>query len=399
MDLLHDQMKFVLLHSRHQNGVKEVMADYSYRIGSFRYAGKESSMYLFALLSILRHRPKVIVHEYSIGILSLYPVFLLARWLGIKFVLWGHGYDHTRGFHPERSRADRLRVRLAKKADAVIFYGTEARKKFSPYVNPEKLFVAPNCLNTRRLTAIRDRLEAEGREAVKRRIGFKQPYNLLFIGRVLASKKPELLISAYEQLKQQMGDVLAVHYVGDGPHLDVLKAMVVEKGLKNRVFFHGAIHDDPRSGAYLYASDLMIMPGYVGLSVNHALNFDCPVVTFEQQENGPFHSPEIEYLVPGKTGFLLTEHTTRALTKTISQYLSDTAKQQEMKQYIRRMVEQVCSVEHFISNYKEAVHFALEASPNQQTLKNADLGNKAQSKKDLIGAPTASADSRGQHHE
>ena len=71
----------------------------------------------------------------------------------------------------------------------------------------------------------------------------------------------------------------------------------------NNVVFHGAIHDDVKTGEILFACDMMVMPGYLGLSVNHAFCFDCPVMSFEQQKNGPFHSPEVEYVINNKTGF------------------------------------------------------------------------------------------------
>ena len=152
----------------------------------------------------LKNRPKVIVYEYSIGIASLFPTYYLARLLGMKFVIWGHGYDHTKGFDPENSFADRLRVFIAKKSDSVILYGNIARNKLAKHVDPKKLFVASNCLNTHRLSAIRNRLEEEGRDKVKARSGFTHQYNLIFIGRILDSKKPELLIGIYEKLKAQI---------------------------------------------------------------------------------------------------------------------------------------------------------------------------------------------------
>ena len=362
LDLLHKKMEFLLLHSRHDNGVKQVTADYSEYIGSFQFAPKESNLFLNAFSKIWRYRPKVIVYEYSIGIASLFPSYYLARLLGIKFVVWGHGYDHTKGFDPKKSWADRLRVYLGRKADSVILYGNIARDNMAEYIDKEKMFVAYNCLNTHRLSAIRNKLEKEGRDAVKKRIGFTHKYNLIFIGRMFASKKPELLIEIYEKLQEQYGTLLGVHFIGDGPYLEKLKSIVTEKNLRKNVFFHGSIHQDEKTGEMLYASDMMVMPGYVGLSVNHALNFDCPITTFEQKEDGPFHSPEIEYLVHNKTGFVLEDHTVEALTETIGQYLSQPELQAAMKRNAREMVETVCSVDNFIEGYSGAVKYALGES-------------------------------------
>ena len=91
--------------------------------------------------------------------------------------------------------------------------------------------------------------------------------------------------------RHKYGTKLGVHFVGDGPFLNELKAIAKQKGVEQNVFFHGSIHDDEKTGAMLYASDMMVMPGYVGLSVNHALNFDCPITTFEQRRRWAFSFP------------------------------------------------------------------------------------------------------------
>jgi glycosyltransferase involved in cell wall biosynthesis len=147
--------------------------------------------------------------------------------------------------------------------------------------------------------------------------------------------------------------------VGNGEEMEPMQERVKDRGLEDNVIFHGAIYDDVRNGEMLFASDLMLMPGYVGLSVNHALNFDCPVVTFKQKEDGPFHSPEIEYLVDGETGFVVEEHTAGALAETVDGYLSDETLAARMQVNIRQMIEKTCSIENFIKGFKEASDYVL----------------------------------------
>ena len=272
-DELHNKIDFVLLHSENESYIKQVSSAYSRNIGSIKYSSKENSIFLNVFPYIIKNRPQIIVHEFSIGIASLVPTYLMTRLLGIKFILWGHGYNRTTGLNLERSLTDKIRLFLLKKADAVIFYGQEAKLKFSEYLEGDKLFVAYNCLNTKVLTAIRDKLEREGRENVKKRLGLKHYYNLIFLGRILKSKQPQLCINIYEYLIKEIGNSICIHFVGDGDYLNQLKEIVKFKGIENNIKFYGAIHDDVKSGELLYCSDLMIMPGLVGLSVNHAFNF------------------------------------------------------------------------------------------------------------------------------
>jgi glycosyltransferase involved in cell wall biosynthesis len=271
-------------------------------------------------------------------------------------MLWGHGYDHNKGFDPRKSKADKFRLFLARQSDAVVFYAPEAKAKFIPYLNPNKLFVANNCLNTEKLSAIRDRLDVEGKLKVKERIGFRHLNNLIFVGRILESKKPQLLIRAAEILRKGHGSQIAIHFVGDGPYIQELHKLAESLQACN-IYFHGEIQDDEKTGEMLFASDMLVMPGYVGLSVNHALNFDCPVVTLKQKNDGPFHSPEITYIINGKTGFIVEEHTPEALALVISNYLTNSRIKAEMKKYIRDAVINKCSIHHFTAGFKDAIDY------------------------------------------
>jgi mRNA deadenylase 3'-5' endonuclease subunit Ccr4 len=103
----------------------------------------------------------------------------------------------------------------------------------------------------------------------------------------------------------------------------------------------------------------MVMPGYVGLSVNHAFNFDCPVVTWQQKENGPFHSPEIESLINDNTGFIVENHSIEATSTSIIKYLNSKEIQHQLKLNIRNMIETTCSINNFIKGFKDAIDYVL----------------------------------------
>jgi len=360
LDELHQHTNFILIHSKNKSGIKQVSTPYSKRVSSLKYSGKETNLFLNVFPYIIKSRPKIVIHEFSLGILSLIPTYYLTRLLGIKFILWGHGYDRTKGFYPEKSLLDKIRLFLIKKADAVILYGQEAKLLISEYVECDKVYVAYNCLNTNILNALRDKLETEGRAKVKKRIGFIHEYNIIFIGRILKTKQPQLLIDIFEYLENQYGNSLCIHFVGDGDYLYHIKEIVKNKGIENNFNFYGAIHDDIKNAELLYCSDLMVMPGYVGLSVNHAFNFDCPVVTFEQNKDGPYHSPEIEYLINEKTGFIVKSHSAEALAIIIGNYLERKDIQNQMKLNIRNMIENTCSINNFVKGFQDAIAYVLK---------------------------------------
>jgi|ERR1035437_540700 glycosyltransferase involved in cell wall biosynthesis len=355
LDELYQQINFTIIHSEDKSAIKQVTTPYSKKVGGFRFSSNETYHFLNVFPYILKNRPKIIIHDFSIGIASLVPTYLLSKILKIKFILWGHGYDRTKDFYPEKSFKDKLRLFLIKRADAVIFYGQEANLKISEYVKSDKLFTAYNCLNTRFLNTIRNNLETEGRENVKKRIGFVDKYNLIFIGRLVKIKQPQILIDVYEYLVNIYGNIICLHFVGDGDYLNQLKEITKHKGIEKSIKFYGAIYDDIKNGELLYCSDLMVMPGPVGLSVNHAFNFDCPVVTYQQKGNGP----EIEYLINDKTGYIIETHTLEAMCKVISKYFGSYEIQYQMKLNIRNMIETTCSINNFIKGFDDAIKFVL----------------------------------------
>ncbi|MBN2214926.1 MAG: glycosyltransferase family 4 protein [Bacteroidales bacterium] len=350
-DRLSEKYILKLIHSRNKSGIIQVTAPYSKIIPSYKYGKKETNMLLFVLPTIISFKPHIIVHEFTPSIISLHLSFLYAKIMGVKFVLWGHGYNRNFGFDPKNSFSSKIRLFYLKYSDAVILYSYDAKKELSKYVNAEKLYVAPNTLNTNALLKIKDNLNSLGENYVKQQIKFIHDYNLIFIGRLLKNKLPDVLIAVYEKLAPVLNNNVAIHYIGDGVMLPMLKRIVHQKQYEENIFFHGEIHDDFIIGQILFASDIMVMPGYVGLAVNHAFCFDCPVATYKQGQNGPFHSPEVEYIEDSKTGFLAESYNLDDLSKKILDYLTNPDLQEKMKKNINYLIRNKCSINNMLQGF------------------------------------------------
>lgn len=310
-------------------------------------------VFLDIFAPLFKFKPTVAVTEFALGIISNYLLLFLRPFLKYKLILWSHGYNIKTGFHPEKSFADKLRIWWMNKADAVILYGQKGKKMLARYVkNNKKIFVAQNTLDTTILLGIRDKLDKIGKEEIKKQLGFTKKYNLIYVGRLLKEKEPNRLIDLYKIISKKI-DNIELHIVGNGPMMGELKM----KTKNLRIRFWGGINEDEATGKMLYASDLMVMPGYLGLSIVHAFCFGCPVVSQKQGVNGPFHSPEIEYVIDGKTGFLTPYDNNKLMAEIIIDYLLDEAKSKEMKQEIRKMIEKVCSLDNMIRGFSEAIGY------------------------------------------
>ncbi len=360
-DKLAEQCQFLFLHGDKDSEVKLTTADYSHIIKGFNYGKNPTHLLLNSFAPLFRFKPQVLIHESSIGILSLLPMYVCAKLMGIKFILYGHGYNRFNGFDPQRSWIDKYRVFLMKITDATIVYTQTDKKRMSQFVHPDKVFVAQNTLDTCPAAAIRAQFDTKGKARVKQELGFTRPFNLIYIGRIVEEKRPENLLDIFEILDKKMPNQIGIHFVGGG-EIESLQQRVAKNGWQEAVTFHGWVHDAQKSGALLYASDLMIMPGNVGLAVNHAFMFDCPVVTFLQTDMSP---PEIEYIVDGETGFKIPNFSIEHMAETIKKYLQNIDLQLSMQKIMRHKMDFELTPENMLKGFTDAIGYVLSNPKNQ----------------------------------
>jgi glycosyltransferase involved in cell wall biosynthesis len=354
-DKLSGSFDFLLLHGDKDSEVKLAVTDYSRIIKGFNYNKNQTHLLFNTFSPMLKFKPKAIIHESSIGILTLLPMYVFAKIMGIKFILYGHGYNRFTGFNPDKSWIDKYRVFLMRISDATIVYTHTDKRRMSNFISPKKIFVAQNTLDTQPAKVIRTGLDAVGKEAIKQKIGFTHPFNLIYIGRIVEEKRPENLLDIFEILNKKMPNQVGIHFVGGG-EIEPLQKRIEDNGWEDSVTFHGWIHDGQKSGEMLYASDLMIMPGNVGLAVNHAFMFDCPVVTFLQTGMSP---PEIEYIVDDETGFKIPNFSVEKMADKIQEYLQNEALQKTMQKTIRHKMDFELIPENMAKGFTDAVEYVL----------------------------------------
>ncbi len=246
--------------------------------------------------------PAVILAEESPRTISLPWLIAKARRRGIGTLLWGHFSSNQRAFS-DRNLLDRYRIAIAKGVDGCVCYTDEIAQMIREYVSPSRCFIARNTLDTDHLFQLHRALAMEGKKRVRARLGLPDQGNtVVYIGRLIADKRPEILLDLHKTLCSTGTATLII--IGDGPERTGLEFKIRREGLKN-VFFTGALPKLEDSAPWLYAADVMVCPGYVGLNVNHAFCLGLPVVTCTSPDPKiRYHSPEIAYLKPDLNGML-----------------------------------------------------------------------------------------------
>lgn len=254
-------------------------------------------------------RPAVILAEESPRSVMLPFLLREARIRGAGRVLWGIFYSVFRPFS-SRHPLQAYRLRMANSVEACACYTRGVRDILKPHVDPTKLFVAQNTMDTRTLFGLRESLDKEGRDTVRRRLGIgTDRIVLVFVGQLIPRKGTKELLQVFGRLQSDRKATLIV--IGNGPERAPMEDYVAANHFED-VRFLGAMPLLESSAEYIFAADAMVIPGYVGLAANHSLCLGVPLVTQAAPGNIPFHGPEIESIVDGENG-LVTERNLRSL--------------------------------------------------------------------------------------
>ena len=305
----------------------------------------------------LRLDPAVVLAEESPRSLTLPLLLRSAKRRGAGTLLWGHFSSNNRPLS-RRHPIDQYRLRLARSADGCVCYTDQIAAILKPYVSPERLFVARNTLDTDVLFALHHELVREGRAAVRRRLDLAESVPVLvFIGRLVSAKGVHRLLDVYEMMHKRGPVTLLV--IGSGPE---------ETSMRNRckreewteVRFLGPITAFETSASYLFEADVLLNPGYVGLSVCHAFALGLPIVSQDSpRDDIRYHSPEIAYLRPGQNGLVAPYGDTDGLVSAVCAVLANRRQYSEQAISFARAH---LGVQQMVEGLAQAVLFAERAS-------------------------------------
>ena len=300
-------------------------------------------------------RPSAVLVEESPRSLTLPLLLRYARKQGAGRVLWGH-FSSNHRTDSRRSPADRYRIALARSVEACACYTPSIKAFLQAHVDESRLFVANNTLDTGVLFSLREALHKEGRSAVKQRLGLADRHPvLLFLGRLVPAKGTDQLV----EILRQLPPTACLVVIGSGPAERQLRASAADS-LPREIRFLGAIPEYDRTAPYLYAADVLLNPGYLGLNVNHAFSFGLPVVSRRSPKAGiRFHSPEVDYLEPGENGELVESPTPEAFAQAVTAVVQD---RDRYSGNARTFAEQHLTVDRMIDGLEAAIIHAETSS-------------------------------------
>lgn len=205
--------------------------------------------------------PEALILEANPRCLTNWSAMAWMRRRGRPVLGWGLGAPPVSGLSAGLRRWWR-RTSLSRYR-ALIAYSTLGGDQYRALgFSPELVFVAPNAVSPPP-PPLDERPPLEGR-----------PVRVLFVGRLQARKRVDLLLRACAAVEPQP----ELWVVGDGP------ARVELERLASRVFpaarFTGALQGEPLEARFK-GSDLFVLPGTGGLAVQQAMAHGLPAVVAE----------------------------------------------------------------------------------------------------------------------
>ena len=248
---------------------------------------------------VLKLRPEVVISVGNKGFLQNHVLLLLKRLAGYRMYLLQHAHEYRAA--SRRFRALEwlyFRRYLLPLLDGVILYTEHERQRLIDRgVDPKKLWFTNNTLSIEEIERVRESLTPHDAEEIRSKLGIRNDPAIVFLGRLVRGKQVEVLFDYFARIRDRVPHAQLI-VVGDGPLRRELSARIKPGA---GIVMTGAIYDERQIAALMQPARVVFLPGYSGLTVNHAFAYGVPFVTLRS----PAHKPEIDYVRPGENGYLL----------------------------------------------------------------------------------------------
>jgi acetyltransferase-like isoleucine patch superfamily enzyme len=246
------------------------------------------------VLKLARRADLVVVQqENKYAVNPVLQLFALCG--GTPVAYWGHGINFQAA--GRGGLAARLKKFLANRVHWWFAYNNLSATKVAGYgFPPERITAVMNAIDTRAIRKTLDELPAGCIDEVRRELALGAGPVAVYTGGLYPLKRIEFLLQACLSIRRVVPGFEMI-FIGSGPDSGKVSAAAAD---------HPWIHfvgpkDDREKVPYWAVSQLLLMPGGVGLVVLDSFALGVPMVT--TAEAG--HGPEIDYLENGVNGLIV----------------------------------------------------------------------------------------------
>lgn len=252
------------------------------------------------LFSTLRRiRPDAVIFLGDYRYLTTWVNAALQRAIGARVYFWTQGWRRA-----ETGLRATVRSVFYRLAHHLLVYGSRSRQLgIESGFSPDRITVIGNSQVS---AAQLERVSTSRRAAEELRIGA--------VMRLSPNKKVAQLAEIAASLTR-VGVPTRVHIAGEGAESAVLKSACSALGVPLRSY--GTLRSEQDLANFYSELDVCVIPGAAGLSVLQALSHGRPCVT---NSNLTTQGPEVEAIIPERTGSLVQEDDIEAFVRSIMRW-------------------------------------------------------------------------------
>lgn len=300
----------------------------------------------------------VVITEPSTNFFNNILIFPLCKIFGKKFIWYEAGF-------PDRPSLYRwimgpfLNI-MINKSDSCITYNSRADwDLINIGIDQKKIFRAQNTLDEKQLKKDVSKF-AKKANKLKKDLGLGSSKVVLFIGGIEKRKRIKNIISATLMLRDKNLDI-KVLIVGDGTYESKLRKGLTEIEKKFTIFAGRHVDD---AVLYILASDIVVLPGQGGLSINHGFACSKPVIATPEAVAGG--TTVYDYIKDGKNGYVVGINDVIALANKINLVLSD-ADHYSMLCQGALFSSKKLSVEKMVDGMGNAIRYAAKSKEKSES--------------------------------
>ncbi|MEQ8909265.1 MAG: glycosyltransferase family 4 protein [Vicingaceae bacterium] len=320
--------------------------NYGFGNGFFKYINPG------LIISIFFSRSQI-VYFHGVSNFTAYFSFWISKFKGAKTIVRNIAhlldFSNTKGIR--FALKDFIFGSIFRKASVCLYIGKHNKDFYKFFgVKESRLKHAPHLVDNqffqeRKLSLIES-------QKFKADLGIKQDeVVLLFCGKLIAKKQPDMLLEAY--LKSDLNVKSTLLFVGEGvlrDKLEILAKNIIKEENKS-VKFLGFKNQSELPAVYCI-SDILVLPSYHqetwGLVVNEALNFNTTIIVSDNVGCGP-------ELVEGKTGFIFERNSKEKLQEVLERLVNETTLREKYKLNTLSLISN-WGIRQFINSIKRIIN-------------------------------------------
>ena len=292
----------------------------------------------------------VIIFCGSLRHLSIFALIVKAKLNSIKIVWWSHG----RSIRPAPF-FDKIRRYFMKFMDFIILYTEDEYASYLKYgFKSDEVFFINNTIDESGIISEKKKWNEEKICNFKKSLNIpNNAFIFLFCGRL--RKVPGTLLDhgiyAFSELLKIKNNCY-YFIIGSGEELNNFKNMVAQLKIEKNVIFLGEEYSEDRLAPYFLISNAFLYPGYIGLSLVHALWYGLPVIT---HDNMLKHAPEFTVLKNNYNSIKYKELDKDDLTQKMIELVSNKSQLKLMHYNAYKSVSENWTFDKMVRNYNNAI--------------------------------------------